>query len=59
MKPLLFASAVAILLFSSPARAGWTGWVTPQGWACGAYEYAHKCNAEWNVRTRRCGCLVR
>jgi hypothetical protein len=28
-------------------------------WACGAYEYAKRCNAELNVRTHRCGCIVR
>lgn len=59
MKPLLFATAAAIVLFASPALAGWTRWVVPQGWACSAYEYAHRCNVERNVRTHRCECLVR
>jgi hypothetical protein len=59
MKPLPFAVATAILFFTSPALAGWTRWVAPQAWACGAYEHAHRCNAEWNVHTHRCGCLVR
>jgi hypothetical protein len=59
MKPLLFATAAAILFLASPALAGWTHWVVPGCWACGAYEHAHRCNAELNVRTHRCGCLVR
>jgi hypothetical protein len=59
MKLLLFAAAAAILCFASPVLAGWTRWAVPQNWACGTYEYAHRCNAELNVRTHRCGCLVR
>jgi hypothetical protein len=59
MKPLLFAAAAAVLFFASPALAGWARWVASPRWTCGAYEYAHKCNAEWNVHTHRCGCLVR
>jgi hypothetical protein len=59
MKPLLFATAAAIVLFGSPAMAGWTRWVVPHGWACSAYEYAHRCNVELSVRTHRCACLVR
>ena len=47
MKMLL--SVIGILCLASPAMAG--GWVrpwygaAPQGWACGAYEYAKRCNA--------------
>jgi hypothetical protein len=59
MKTLLFAAAAIVLFFASPALAGWTHWAAPQSWTCGAYEYAHRCNAELNVRTHRCGCLVR
>jgi hypothetical protein len=58
MRTLLFAAAIA-LLSASPALAGWRYWSAPESWTCGAYEYAHWCNAEWNVRTHRCGCLVR
>jgi hypothetical protein len=59
MKLLLFVSAAVFLFFAAPALAGWTRWVAPPRWACGAYEYAHRCNAEWSVHTHRCGCLVR
>ena len=59
MKPLPFAAAAVILLFAAPALAGWGRWVAPQCWTCSAYEHAHRCNAEWNVHTRRCGCLAR
>ena len=61
MKMLL--CVIGILCLASPATAG--GWVrpwygaAPQGWACGAYEYAKRCNAEWSTRTHRCGCIVR
>jgi hypothetical protein len=58
MKTLLFAGAT-VLFVTSPALAGWARWVGPQCWTCAAYEYAHRCNAELNVRTHRCGCLVR
>ena len=65
MKTLL--SAVVILCLASPAIAGglvrpWYGaWygAPPQAWACGAYEYAKRYNAEWSTRTHRCGCIVR
>jgi hypothetical protein len=60
MKTLIFA--VGVLCLASPAIAG--GVVTYrmiilQGPVCGAYEYAKKCNAEWNPRTQHCACIVR
>jgi hypothetical protein len=61
---LLFANAV--LTLASPALAGdqYHRWPhryvdAPWSWVCGAFEYRHKCNAEFNVRTNRCGCLER
>ena len=62
MKTLL--SVACILCLASPAMAGgwvrtWYGAPPPQVWACGAYEYAKRCNAEWSTRTHRCGCIVR
>ena len=53
--------AAAFLCLASPAMAGWQ-WqhrALSPAWACGAYEYAKRCNAELNVRTHRCGCIVR
>lgn len=33
---------------------------TEGGWGvCGAFESANRCNAEWNPRSHRCGCIVR
>jgi hypothetical protein len=30
------------------------------GWGvCGAFETANRCNAEWHLRSKRCGCIVR
>ena len=67
---LLFANA--ILTIASPALAGdqyhrWGhryveapyGVNAPWSWVCGAFEYRHKCNAEFNIRANRCGCLER
>jgi len=62
--------ATAILTLASPAMAGHRhhGWsygyadpylAAPWSWVCGAFEYGHKCNAEFNGRTNRCGCIVR
>ena len=59
MKLSLVATAAAISFFASPALAGWARWAPAQAWTCSAYEYAHWCNAEWNIHTHRCGCLVR
>jgi hypothetical protein len=63
MKPLLFAIAATFVFFASPALAGWTPWYGPWvgalPWTCSKFEYRHWCNAEWTVRTHRCGCLVR
>jgi len=34
--------------------------VAHSGWGvCGAFESANRCNAEWNPRSHRCGCIVR
>ena len=62
MRALLLAAVV--LGFASPVLAGdlfpwWTGWSLPAPWACSAFELAHKCNAELNPHTNRCGCIVR
>ena len=57
MKTLPFATAAIVLCLVSPALA-WTHLAT-QGWVCGRYEYAKRCNAELNMRTHRCGCLTR
>jgi hypothetical protein len=58
--------AAAILSLASPAMAGnyfhwWTYRYmgTSWSWACGAFEYRHKCNAELSTHTNRCGCIVR
>lgn len=59
MKTLLVATATVILCLVSPALASWTHWAPLRGWACSAYEYKHWCNAELNVHTGRCRCLVR
>jgi hypothetical protein len=41
----------------------WTAYpftVAHSGWGvCGAFETANRCNAEWNPRSHRCGCIVR
>lgn len=59
MKTRLVAAAALVLCLASPAMAGWMHWSAQRGWVCSAYEYKHRCNAELNVRTNRCGCLVR
>lgn len=59
MKALLLAIAAAVLFFASPALAGWGRWVGAYPWTCSRFEYRHWCNAELNVHTHRCGCLVR
>jgi hypothetical protein len=34
--------------------------VESNGWGvCGAFESVNRCNAEWNPRSHRCGCIVR
>ena len=57
--------AVVILCLTSPALAGtespwgpWTPW-NPwmKAWACSAYEYAKKCNAQLRPRSERCECV--
>jgi hypothetical protein len=54
--PLL---AAGLLCIASPALAGtqspWNPWM--QAWACSAFEYAKKCNAELNPRSLHCKCL--
>lgn len=64
MRTLLFATAV--LCLATPALAGdHYRWWTDQSagaswtWVCGAFEYRHRCNAEFHPRTNRCGCIVR
>jgi len=33
---------------------------TEGGWGvCAAFESANRCNAEWSLRSHRCGCIVR
>ena len=56
----------AVLCLATPALAGdYHRWWTDQSvaaswtWACGAFEYRHRCNAELKPRTNRCGCIVR
>lgn len=62
---LLLLTAV-IVLSTSQAMAGdpYRWWPyryaeAPRDWVCGAFEHRHKCNAELNVRTYRCGCIER
>jgi len=64
VRTLLFATAV--LCLATPALAGddyrwapdqFAG--APRSWVCGAFEYRHRCNAEFHPRTNRCGCIVR
>jgi hypothetical protein len=64
VRTLLFGTAV--LCLATPALAGdhyrwWTDQSvdTPWTWVCGAFEYRHRCNAEFHPRTNRCGCIVR
>jgi hypothetical protein len=62
-RTLLLAATVACL--ASPALAGWSytpgngyawnPWMEPS--VCGAYEYAHKCNAALSARASRCRCI--
>ena len=56
MKMLLVV--VGVLCVASPALAGtlWNPWMPP--WACTAFEYAKKCNAE-ELRSPHCRCIVR
>jgi hypothetical protein len=53
---------VGVLCVTSPALAGasWTPW-NPwmPAWACSAFEYAKKCNAERSFRSPHCRCIVR
>jgi hypothetical protein len=60
MKMLLLV--VGVLCLASPALAGvpWTPW-NPwmPAWACTAFEYAKKCNAERTLRSPHCRCIVR
>jgi hypothetical protein len=57
MKMLLVV--VGVLCVASPALAGtlWNPWMPP--WACTAFEYAKKCNAERTLRSSHCRCIVR
>jgi hypothetical protein len=57
MKMLLVV--VGVLCVASPALAGtlWNPWMPP--WACTAFEYAKKCNAERTLRSPHCRCIVR
>ena len=57
MKMLLLV--VGVLCVTSPALAGtlWNPWMPP--WACTAFEYAKKCNAERTLRSPHCRCIVR
>ena len=57
MKMLLVV--VGVLCVASPALAGtlWNPWMPP--WACTAFEYAKKCNAERTSRSPHCRCIVR
>ena len=50
---------VGVLCLASPALAGtsWNPWLP--AWACSAFEYAKKCNAEWTPRFPHCRCIVR
>jgi hypothetical protein len=50
---------VGVLCVASPALAGtlWNPWMPP--WACTAFEYAKKCNAERTLRSPHCRCIVR
>jgi hypothetical protein len=63
IRTLLFAAAV--LCLASPALAGDFRWWPDQSigaswtWVCGAFEYRHRCNAEFHPRTNSCGCIVR
>jgi len=59
MTKILFA--IGVLCLASPAIAGglWQHRAASQGWVCGAYEYAKRCNAEWSTRTNHCACIVR
>ena len=64
VRTLLFATAV--LCLATPALAGdHYRWRTDPsvgaswGSVCGAFEYRHRCNAEFHPRTNRCGCIVR
>jgi hypothetical protein len=62
VRTLLFATSV--LCLTTPALAGdhfrwWTDQSVDAPWVCGAFEYRHKCNAEFHPRTNRCGCIVR
>jgi len=57
MRTLLLAAAV--LALASPALAGtrmsWNPWAPPS--VCSAFEYAKKCNAELQIRSRHCQCI--
>jgi hypothetical protein len=57
MKMLLLV--VGVLCVASPAVAGtlWNPWMP--AWACTAFEYAKKCNAERTPRSFHCRCIVR
>jgi hypothetical protein len=64
IRTLLFVTA--ILSLASPALAGdqYRWWTypyvdAPGTWVCGPFEYRHKCNAEFKLRTNRCGCLMK
>jgi len=57
---LLLAAGLQCL--ASPALAGaegpwspWNPWM--KAWACSAFEYAKRCNAELRARPERCECL--
>jgi hypothetical protein len=58
MKMLLLIVGVFFFL-ASPVSAGtyWNPWMPP--WACTAFEYAKKCNAERTPRFGHCRCIVR
>ena len=59
MTPMKMLLIVGVLCIASPALAGgpWNPWMPP--WACSAFEYAKKCNAERTLRSPHCRCIVR
>ncbi len=62
IRTLLFATV--IMQFGSPALArddyrGWQYRYVDAPWICSAFEYRHKCNAEFTLRRNRCGCIER
>jgi hypothetical protein len=57
VKNLILISATTLVLGSTAVSANAQTQAPGSGWACGAFEYANRCNAFWRFTSQRCECL--